>query len=45
MKPDLLPHESRLIVLWGLDGVMDVSLLLVMTDGEIQDRRGLAGLF
>jgi hypothetical protein len=33
MKPDLLPHEVRHVVLWGQAGVMDASLLLVMTDG------------
>jgi hypothetical protein len=44
MKPDLLPHEARPVVLWGQAGVMDVALLLVMTDGASQDRRGPAGL-
>jgi hypothetical protein len=45
MKLDLFSHEARLVVLWGQADVMDATLLLVMTDGASQDRRGPAGLY
>jgi hypothetical protein len=35
MKPDLVPHEERHVVLWGQASVMDVTLLLVMIDGAL----------
>jgi hypothetical protein len=41
--PDSLPHEARPVVFLGQADVVDVALLLVMNDGVIKNRRGLAG--
>jgi hypothetical protein len=43
MIPDLLPHEARPVVFLDQADVVDVSLLLVMNDDAIMNRRGPVG--
>ena len=43
MIPDLLPHGARPIVFLDQADVVDVSMLLVMNDEEIMNRRGPMG--